>query len=798
MAELDGAPTQAGIVSRSPQVGDGRSQRRLVWLAVAALLAVGGVVGTVLAARSVAHADAARSRQAFANSSGEVASTLQLAIQRERDLVVSASAFFLGDPNASNAQFRAWSTDAQVFARFPELLGWGDLVIVPASKLPAFADRARADPVDPLGPGGTLHVIPAGVRPYYCLVPVGQARSLVIAAPPGLDFCAGPTGALTLGSRDSGRSIYKVLNVGDGNTLAVQTPFYRGGAVPPTVKARRAAFVGWMGVSFAPRVVLDAALARHPGTAVAFRFHYGSSNGVFRAGNAPRNAQSVTINLHNGWMVQTFATVASGGVLANGNALALLIAGAALSLVLGLLVLVLGTGRARALRLVGERTGELQFQALHDGLTGLPNRTLIMDRIEQLLARSRRTGTEGAVLYVDLDEFKNVNDSLGHEAGDKLLVAAAARLKSTLRDADTIGRMGGDEFVVLIDGGDLRGAPELVAERLLDVMHQPFELDEAAMPMSVNTSIGIAVGDRGTAGALLRDADVALYQAKSSGKNRYRTFSADMETKTSRRIELEFDLRSALAADQFRLVYQPIYNLEDLTVVGVEALLRWQHPTLGLVQPDEFIPILEQTGQIREVGHWVLLQACTQMAAWHRQGDALDVSVNVSAAQLDSDAIVDHIRGALDASSLEPANLIIEVTETNLMRNADATARRLQAIKELGVKIAVDDFGTGYSSLAYLQKFPVDCLKIDRMFTDAIATSPESKTLIRTLVQLGKDLGLTTLAEGVETTGQLDHLRGEKVNEIQGFLLSKPLDPDTLETQILAPARPKAPTSREP
>jgi diguanylate cyclase (GGDEF)-like protein len=442
------------------------------------------------------------------------------------------------------------------------------------------------------------------------------------------------------------------------------------------------------------------------------------------------------------------------------------------------------------LRLVGERTGELQFQALHDALTGLPNRTLIMDRIEQLLARSRRAGTSGAALYVDLDEFKNVNDSMGHDAGDRLLVAAAARLKSTLRDADTIGRMGGDEFVVLIDGGELHVAPNLVAERLLEVMRQPFELDAGATPVRVNTSIGIAVGDRGSAGELLRDADIALYQAKSSGKNRYQTFNEDMHTRASQRIELEFDLRSALGDDEFRLVYQPIYNLEDLTVVGVEALLRWQHPTLGLVQPDEFIPILEQTGHIREVGAWVLLQACKQMAAWRAQGNTLDVSVNVSGAQLDDDAIVEHIRDALATSGLDATALIVEVTESALMPNVGATARRLQSIKELGVKIAVDDFGTGYSSLAYLQQFPVDCLKIDRMFTNAIATSPESKALIRTLVQLGKDLGLTTLAEGVETADQLDRLRDEDVSEIQGFLLSKPLDPETLEAQILAPARP--------
>ena len=370
--------------------------------------------------------------------------------------------------------------------------------------------------------------------------------------------------------------------------------------------------------------------------------------------------------------------------------------------------------------------------------------------------------------------------------------SVAARLESALRDADTIGRMGGDEFVVLIDGASLEAAPELVAERLLNVMRQPFDLDGATMPLVVNASVGIAMGDRTNPGDLLRDADVALYEAKAAGKNRYEIFHPEMQTEISRRTELEFALRSALEDDQFRLVYQPIYNLDDLTLVGVEALLRWQHPTEGLMQPDDFIPILEQTGQIREVGHWVLVEACKQMAAWHAKGDTLDISVNVSGRQLDSDDIVNHVRDALDLSGLDPTSLIIEVTETALMRNAKATAIRLAAIKSLGVKIAVDDFGTGYSSLAYLRQFPVDCLKIDRMFTNAITTSPESKALIGTLVQLGRDLGLRTLAEGVETTDEMDHLRDEHVDEAQGFLLARPLDAETLEAQLLMPGRPTA------
>jgi EAL domain-containing protein (putative c-di-GMP-specific phosphodiesterase class I) len=262
-----------------------------------------------------------------------------------------------------------------------------------------------------------------------------------------------------------------------------------------------------------------------------------------------------------------------------------------------------------------------------------------------------------------------------------------------------------------------------------------------------------------------------------------------MQTDIGRRIRLEFDLRSALAAEQFRLVYQPIYNLDDLSVVGVEALLRWDHPTDGVLAPDEFIPILEQTGQIREVGAWVLRQACAQMAAWHARGDTLNVSVNVSGRQLDDDRIVDHIREALHTTGLHPTSLIIEVTETALMRDTDAAVRRLHAIKAIGVSVAVDDFGTGYSSLAYLQQFPVDCLKIDKSFTSAMVGSPESEALIRTFVQLGRDLGLTTLAEGVETTGEMDLLRADHVDEAQGYLFARPLDPEILETQLLVPQR---------
>jgi diguanylate cyclase (GGDEF)-like protein len=771
------------------------SKRRSLWIATAALLAALGVVISLLAAGSLASNAAARSREAFKASSGTVASTLQLAIQHESDLNVSAGGFIAGDPTASSSQFDQWASSVQALARYPELVGMSRLVLVTSAELPAFAARSVADQSGPLAAKGPFEVTPTGKRSFYCFLVASVSVGKQTPLPAGADFC--PPGAnrtAELAAEDSGQGAYLPYLIGKTAVLAILTPVYRGGLTPITVGGRQGAFLGWIGMAVLPQVVLERALVGQPENAVTFTYHVGPANAVFHIGQVLVGEETDTINLHNGWTVSTYAAHVPVRVFDYANAVDVLVIGSLLGVLLGLLVLALGTGRARALRTVTEKTGELRHQALHDALTGLPNRALIMDRIEQLLARNRRAGTLGAALYVDLDEFKNVNDTLGHETGDRLLTAVTARLESSLRDADTIGRMGGDEFIVLIDGSTTDVGPELVAERLLNVLRQPFDLPGTTMPRVVSASIGIALGDRETPGELLRDADVALYQAKAAGKNRYEIFDPEMQNVIQYRVELGSELRSALDCNEFRLVYQPIYNLDDLSLVAVEALLRWDHPIRGVIQPDDFIPILEQTGQIREVGAWVLRQACAQTAAWHARGDTLDVSVNVSARQLDDDAIISHIQEALSLSGLDATSLIIEVTETALMRNIQATAGRLRAIRGLGVRIAIDDFGTGYSSLAYLQQFPVDCLKIDRSFTNA--TSPESKALVATLVQLGKDLGLTTLAEGVETTDQMDYLRAEQVNQAQGFLLARPLDPANIETQLLAPTRSTAITKR--
>jgi diguanylate cyclase (GGDEF)-like protein len=428
---------------------------------------------------------------------------------------------------------------------------------------------------------------------------------------------------------------------------------------------------------------------------------------------------------------------------------------------------------------LASRQEELRFMATHDVLTELPNRTLILDRGEQALLRARRRQSSVAALFIDIDNFKGINDSFGHETGDELLRMLAARLRGVIRETDALGRFGGDEFIVIAEELSLGAGPEVIAERVLEALKEPFKLSSQDAPVSVRASVGIATGERPSAEELLRDADIAMYRAKWEGKNRYVVFESRMQDAAQSRMALEMDLREALERDEFFLMYQPTFNLGDMRATSVEALVRWRHPTRGIVQPNDFIPMLEENGLIVEVGRWILNEACRQAAVWRDAGRSIGIAVNVSGRQLDADDFVDDVRRALSDSGLSPDVLTLEITETAIMRNVEATARRLGAIKALGVRIAIDDFGTGYSSLAHLQRFPVDALKIDRSFIAQLTENPEGETLIHTLVQLGKALALETLAEGIEQERELSVLREERCDSGQGFLFARPLDAET-------------------
>jgi diguanylate cyclase (GGDEF)-like protein len=762
----------AGLETGGPMSGP-----RRLWLITAALLVAAGTLGSVFGASAVSHNEAQRSHDSFVTSSMGIASTLKLAIQQQNSLVISADAFIVANPNASNAEFLRWVGTMELAKRFPEVSALGYFAVVRPGQLSQFVARILADLPQPLAAGQSYQITPSGNRPFYCLGDLAYVNNGP-TVPLGYDVCAGVKPAPIANS--FAQNTYVPYKIGKKDYLTVEAPIYSGGVIPATAQARAATVLGLVGLTTLPRFVLQRSLVGHPGTAVAFRYGTGSSKVTFKAGSVPAGAQSTSVNLHNGWHVETFGAVSGSGVLSTADATALLLAGFVLSLLLGALIYVLGTTRSRALVLVDERTRELHHLALHDSLTELPNRALILDRIDQMLARSRREHTPVAVLFLDLDNFKDVNDTFGHAAGDQLLAGVSARLTSAIRQEDTVGRLGGDEFVVLAEGASLAAGAEMVAERILDVLATPFEIAGCDTPLTVTASIGIAEGRRATPDELLRDADVALYQAKAAGKKCAVVFAPAMQEAVDDSRNLETDLRTALQADQFFLLYQPTVDLSSGAFTGVEALLRWRHPTRGVIQPDDFIPALEVSGLIVPVGRWVLEEACRQGAVWERQGHRVTVSINVSAKQLDRDQIITDVSDALTNSGFDPFLCVLELTETTLMHNVDETVGRLTLLKALGVRMAIDDFGTGYSSLAYLRQFPIDVLKIDRSFVSGITETSEAVALVHAMVQLGKALGLETVAEGVENDGQRMQLAAENVDTAQGFLFARPLDAEAV------------------
>ncbi len=419
---------------------------------------------------------------------------------------------------------------------------------------------------------------------------------------------------------------------------------------------------------------------------------------------------------------------------------------------------------------------ELTHQTLHDPLTGLPNRNLFIDRLSVALARLERSSNEIAVLFMDLDRFKRVNDSLGHAAGDRLLRAVAARLKELVRPGDSAARIGGDEFTILCE--DVRGEEGAVAiaGRITEAMARPFSLEEGEV--FSNASIGVAVARQGDATdpeSLIRDADAAMYDAKERGKGRYELFSPVLHQRSSDRLDNDNALHRALERGELRLFYQPEIRLETGKVVAAEALLRWAHPEKGLLEPDSFIPAAEEIGLILPIGDWVLGEACRQAARWTELTDRpMVVSVNISAYQLSHSDLVYTISDAINASSIEPSHLFLEITESAMMEDADSAINALATLHSLGVGLSVDDFGTGYSSFNYIKRLEVDALKVHRDFVAGITRDPGDLAIVRAIVTLAKSLGLKVVAEGVETAEQMSAIRALGCDLAQGHYFAPP------------------------
>jgi diguanylate cyclase (GGDEF)-like protein len=759
----------------------------LAWLLLATCVAVS--VSAALLWHARVRDDGVR---AFQIEAGNVGSSATTALRRIDDVTVSLRNLVVTDRALNNRALARWYASMNAGGRYPGLLGFTYFENVAASQLGNFTARLRADPSSgkPLAPG-RLMITPPGSRPNYCLIRFGASGPSTQTAPgvgPGLDVCAIPGGAVFAATRDSGQiGTVSLALPGTKPRLLVMMPVYRGGVTPATQPARRSQLVGWAMGQFDVASVLGSALSgernlmvsiyrRNLTTSSSVSTAFGPVSSVAHAGTVSSRSplhRTFTIDADGRWIVTVARDPQWGSLTPTVQGIAVFAAGALVGLLAFALVQLLARGRTRALRLVDEKTEQLRHQAFHDSLTSLPNRALIMDRADQMLARARRRETTVTALFIDLDGFKTANDTFGHAAGDEVLRQVANRIRGVLRESDSVGRLGGDEFIVLLDGdGDELGSHD-VAKRLLATMRRPYELDEAGRrALRLTASIGIASTDRGTSDDLLRDADTALYKAKAAGRDQYVIFQATMHNC----LALEISLREAIHADQLFLAYQPIVELRDGAITGLEALLRWNHPTLGLMAPDQFIPLAEETGLIVDIGAWVLQTACKRAAVWHAHGYEINVSVNVSARQLEDPDFGQTVHDALELSGLDPDWLILEITETAMMHDAENTARLLGSLRPIGIRVAIDDFGTGYSSLSHLQHFPVDALKIDRSFVAGIPHSAESRALVHTMVQLGKSLELDIIAEGIEEVGQQEYLRGEGCEGGQGFLFARPLD----------------------
>jgi diguanylate cyclase (GGDEF)-like protein len=719
------------------------------WAIGVALLVLVGVGGSWWTASNVAHGHAQRSRYAFRSGAAQVDANMDLEVEHETDLLVGAAAFLKEHPDQNAAAFQRWTDEVHAVKRYPELIALAELRSARGFK----------------GCPETTFAGPAWITRFSAI----GSRAI----------CRG-TSSIELARNNHAQTIYGV-NILGMHFLGEAVPAYSTSRVPATASGRERAFVGAVAIALYPQVLLHSALVGFPGMRIQVMTRFDAAL-TFSAGPHV-HGMSVTLPLADGLTETVSGTVQGGAVWDDNTSILIFLSGTTLSLLLAVALFLLGTGRARAMRLVSEKTGELEFQALHDGLTGLPNRMLVMDRLGHALARSARVTHPVAVLFIDFDGFKTVNDTFGHGAGDQLLRAVARRLSDLIRESDTVGRLGGDEFVVLLEPGDTRPSPERVAERILELLNLPIEIGRG-VEVRLTASVGIAVGLRESTEELLRDADLALYSAKQAGKNRYVVFEDAMQTAVADRHALELDLKRAIAGNELYLVYQPTFRLEDRSVGGVEALLRWQHPTRGMIPPDAFIPIAEDSGLIREIGRWVATEACRQAAAWRERGLDLTMAINVSGKQIDEVDFADQISGILARTGLDATGLTLEITETSLMRNPHEAAERMRALKRLGVRIAIDDFGTGYSSLAYLREFPVDALKIDRTFISGLDNTEEASAFVATLVQLGRTLKLETLGEGIEEEDQLQRLHDAGCEFGQGFLLARPLPAEQIEALL--------------
>lgn len=777
-------------------------QRSGIRGAVALTVLIVGVVGSILGARAIANSDAASSRATFTQASANAAAAARLAISHQEDLRTAATTYLAANPDSSAAEFRNWAHWARALRDYPGVESLGVVALVRAPELSAFYDRlagrapattAAATTTTGASTTSASSKTAASGPSYQCLSAGSVSRGPAVAQPSGVDYCM--RDAALLGTRDTAQTLYRGISLPGGAGLEALTPVYRGSSTPITMAGRRAAFAGWLRETVSPRALLEQARQGTLLQALQLSHAGVGTTAAVTVGTAGSEAQGASASLPGGWTLRSYGPPVSTNILHDGDALALLALGLLASLEAVALVLSLGHGPSRPRQAPQQAAPPLR-EDLYDPLTELPNRGLTLDRAERMLARAgRNTGIMIGALFIDLDWFKDVNDKLGSEVGDQLLKTVAQRLEGVVRTHDTVGRYGGDEFVVLVESAVRGMRLDALAGRIIEALHKPVELEGFGPSFCLTASIGVAYGRYATSEDLLRDAHMALFAAKAAGKDRYTLFNANMRSIIEGRGVLEVDLNSALQDEQFSLLYQPVYELATQRVVGLEALLRWQHPTRGEVPPGEFIPLAEESGLIVPIGRWVLQEACARAAAWNVAGHRVGVAVKVAAIQFNRDGFATDVQRALQQSGLEPSMLALEIAETTVMEDREGTAGRLQTLKQLGVKIAIDDFGSGYAYRSDLQRMPIDFLKVDRSSLAASEDEDYRSWLLEAILVFGRDLSLTVIAKGVEDQEQAAALQAMGCSLAQGFHLGAPVPPESVPRLFGAPEPATAPAA---
>ena len=802
-----GPPWTWRRVRRAHKPGSGRSRALRSVATPARSLAAGvlvlGLAASILGALQWRSYITGQQDRQVATTTETARASLTGAIQRDEDLIATLGGLVASGAPMSNAEL------GRLYRHVPAMRDAGVVSVqyierVPAGSLGAFEAQVRADP--PAGVAVSAAALAAeGPRVDYCLtrdavVSPSGTRDLTPAEQTAeraalvnqLDYCTGSTASVFARTEVTGAqavtdlrpSLDRALHTSSADRLFdLVLPIYAPRAPLGSSGERADALLGWVDGVFCTVPILQPVVGGTSGVTVTLS--YAGRSGPFLVASAgPRRSgateHTVAVGPEGRWRAaisvvpNASATVQGVGVLADLVVIVLLVA----------LIVVLFRSRRRAFEAIERKNAELQHRALHDSLTGLPNRDLVVQRAKDFLERAERDARGVAAFVIDLDSFNGVNDTYGHRAGDEVLSSVADRLADTLGPEDTLGRMAGDEFVVLASGDSLAAGPEVLAERLLAQLSSPFELSCVPAPVALvrlGATIGVATGSGQSAEDLLRNAHIALSDAKRAGRHRFAVFDPTMHAAARTRLAVSGELRSALDEEQFLLLYQPVFRLAGTRPIGVEALLRWRHPMRGVLAPAEFVPLLEESGLIVEVGREVLRLACDQAASWAARGLPMAMSVNVSAIQLESDQFCTEVARVVASSGIDPDRLILEITESALMRDVPGTVRRLQNLKALGIRLAIDDFGTGYSSLAYLGQFPVDILKIDRAFVSAMTGSRGGLALMRTMLELARALNLETVAEGIEEPLELRVLTAERCRFGQGYLLAKPLDASQIE-----------------